>query len=340
LRSKWLLRAVGVTVAAAVVPAASASVASAATIQGEGSTLVAPLEAEWAAAYDSSHSGLNITYNAAGSGKGLAAIGAGQVDFGASDAPLSASTTACNGCSQMPWALTATGVGFHTNGLKKLHLSGPVLAQIYLGQIKNWNDSRIKKLQAKGTHLPNLPITVFFRSDGSGDTYAFADYLSRVSGSFKSQVGVGTKVSFPTGQGAAGNSGMVSALQATNGSIAYVAVSYLAAQWPRAAALKNAAGNYETPNYGNIQNAAQSQGGLGANNEIHIVNPPKKYKIAYPISTYTYVILKNGQPNNATVKGFVQYAITSGQSLGPRLDFVPIPGFVRSRDQSTLNSVS
>jgi phosphate transport system substrate-binding protein len=340
LRSKWLLRTVGVAVAVAAVPAASASVASAANIQGEGSTLIAPLEAEWAAAYDSSHSGLNITYNAAGSGKGLAAIGAGQVDFGASDAPLSASTTSCNGCSQMPWALTATGVGFHINGLKKLHLTGPVLAQIYLGQIKNWNDHRIQKLQPKGTHLPNMPITVFFRSDGSGDTYAFADYLSRVSGQFKSQVGVGTKVSFPTGQGASGNLGMVSALQTTNGSIAYVAVSYLASQWPRAAALKNAAGNYETPNYSNIQNAAQSQGGLGGNNEIHIVNAPKKYKIAYPISTYTYVILKNGQPNNGTVKGFVQYAITSGQSLGPRLDFVPIPGFVRSRDQSTLNSVS
>jgi len=338
LRSKWLLRAVGVAVTAAAIPAASASVASAA-IQGEGSTLIAPLEAEWAAAYDSAHAGLNITYNAAGSGKGLAAIGAGQVDFGASDAPLSASTTSCTGCSQMPWALTATGIGFHINGLRKLHLTGPVLAQIYLGQITNWNDHRIQKLQSKGTHLPNLPIKVFFRSDGSGDTYAFADYLSRVSGSFKSRVGVGTKVSFPTGQGAAGNSGMVSALGATNGSIAYVAVSYLAAQWPRAAAIKNAAGNYETPNYGNIQNAAQSVSSLPSNNEVHIVNPAKRFKSAYVISTFTYVILKNGQPNNATVKGFVQYAITTGQSLGPRLDFVPIPGFVRSRDQSTLNSV-
>lgn len=340
MRSKWLLRAVGVAVAAAAVPAASASVASATTIQGEGSTLIAPLEAEWAAAYDSSHSGLNITYNAAGSGAGLKAIAAGQVDFGASDAPLSASTTPCNGCSQIPWGLTATGVGFHINGMKRLHLTGQVLAQIYLGQIKKWNDKRIARLQKKGTHMPNLPITVFFRSDGSGDTYAFADYLSRVSSQFKSQVGVGTSVSFPTGTGAKGNSGMVSALQSTNGGIAYVAVSYLAAQWPRAAAIKNAAGNYETPNYANIKNAAQSVTSLPSNNEVHIVNPPKRFSSAYVISTFTYVILKNGQSNNGTTKGFVQYAITQGQSLGPRLDFVPLPGFVVGRDQSTLSSVS
>ena len=339
LRSNRFIRLLGVAVAAIAVPAATATAASAASLHGAGSTLIAPLEQEWAAAYDSSHSGTSISYDAVGSGTGLKEIGAGQVDFGASDAPLSASTTSCSGCVQMPWALTATGVGFHINGLHKLHLTGPVLAQIYLGQIKFWNDKRIAKLQPKHTHLPHMQITVFFRSDGSGDTYAFTDYLSRVSSSFKSKVGNGTAVSFPTGSGAKGNAGMVAALQATNGSIAYVAVSYLAAQWPRAAAIKNAAGRYETPNYGNIQDAAQSKSGLGGSNEIHIVDPSKKFKSAYPISTYTYVILKSGQANNGLAKSFVSYAINGGQSLGPRLDFVPIPGFVKSRDQSTLNGV-
>jgi phosphate transport system substrate-binding protein len=239
----------------------------------------------------------------------------------------------------MPWALTATGVGFHINGLRSLRLTGPVLAQIYLGQIKNWNDHRIQKLQKKGVHLPNMPISVFFRSDGSGDTYAFTDYLSRVSNQFKSSVGSATSVSFPVGSGAKGNSGMVAALSSTNGAIAYVAVSYLASQWPRAAAIKNAAGNYETPNYGNIKDASLATH-LGNGNEVHIVNPAKRYKSAYVISTYTYVILKNGQPNNGLLKGFISYAIGQGQKLGPRLDFVPIPGFVKSADQNTLNSVS
>lgn len=340
--SKCLLRAFGLAAAAAALSAVTASVASAATtLQGEGSTLIAPLDAEWQAAYQSSNSSVAFSpYLSKGSGAGLKAIAAGQVDFGASDAPLSASTTACNGCHQMPWALTATGVGFHINGMKKLHLTGAVLAQIYLGQITNWNDKRIRKLQPKGTHMPNLKIAVFFRSDGSGDTYAFTDYLSRVSGTFKSRVGNGTSVSFPTGSGASGNSGMVAALQVTNGAIAYVAVSYLAAQWPRAAAIKNAAGNYETPNYSNIQNAAQSVSSLAPGAEIHIVNPSARYKVAYVISTYTYVILKDGQAHNSLVKGFINYAINAGQALGPRLDFVPIPSFVRSADQTTLNSVS
>jgi phosphate transport system substrate-binding protein len=340
LQTKWLVRALCAALTAAILPAATAGAAGAATLNGAGSTLVAPLEQEWAAGFDSANAGTTVNYQAIGSGKGLAEIGAGQVDFGASDAPLSASTTACTGCNQMPWALSATGVGFHVNSLKKLHLTGNVLAKIYLGQITNWNDPQIQHLQKKGVHMPSLPITVFFRSDGSGDTYAFADYLSSVSSAFSSQVGRGTKVTFPTGQGAAGNAGMVAALQSTNGGIAYVAVSYLAANWPRATAIKNAAGKYITPNYANIKNAAQSVSSLPSNNEIHLVNPPRRFKSAYVISTYTYVIAKNGQSNNALLKKFIQYAITTGQSFGPRLDFVPIPGFIQSADQSTLNSVN
>jgi phosphate transport system substrate-binding protein len=336
-----LLRIVGAVAAASALPAAMASVANAATtIQGGGSTLIAPLAAEWQAAYQSSNSSVAFNpYLAKGSGFGLKNIAAGQIDYGGSDAPLSASTVTCNGCHQMPWALTATGVGFHINGLRSLRLTGPVLAQIYLGQIKNWNDHRIQKLQKKGVHLPNLPISVFWRSDGSGDSYAFTDYLSSVSSTFAHQVGRGTLPSFPVGSGANGNSGMVASLASTNGGIAYVAVSYLLAQWPRAAAIKNAAGNYETPNYNNIKDAALYTH-LSSVNEVHIVNPPKRYKSAYVVSTYTYVILKDGQPNNGLLKGFISYALGQGQALGPRLDFVPIPGFVKSADQNTLNQVS
>jgi phosphate transport system substrate-binding protein len=320
-----------------------ASAAGAApTLNGAGSTLVAPLEQEWAAGFDSAQAnGTTVNYQAVGSGKGLAEISAGQVDFGGSDAPLSASTTPCNPCFQMPWALSATGVGFHVNNLKKLHLTGNVLAKIYLGQITNWNDRQIQHIQKKGVHMPNLPITVFFRSDGSGDTYAFADYLSSVNSQFSSQVGRGTKVTFPTGQGAAGNAGMVSALQSTNGGIAYVAVSYLAASWPRAAAIKNRGGKWVTPNYGNIAAAAQSVNSLPSNNEIHLVNPPGRFKNAYVISTYTYVIARGQDAfgNGGLLVSFIKYAITTGQSFGPRLDFVPIPGFIKNADMSTLGNV-
>lgn len=323
---------------AAAVPAASASVASAATLTGAGSTLVAPLAFEWAAAFGS-QTGNTVNYSSVGSGAGLKDISAGQVGFGASDAPLSANPVTCSGCSQMPWALSAVGISFHINGMKSLRLTGPVIAQIYLGQITNWHDHRIQKLQKKGVHLPNLPITVFHRSDGSGTTYAFANYESDVSSAFKSRIGDGVSLSWPVGPGAPGNSGMTAAVKSTNGGIAYIEVSYLIANFPRAAAIQNRAGNWEVPNLSNIESAASSVSSLPSNNEIHIVNPPKRYKSAYPISSYTYVILKNGQSTNGLAKQFVHYAITSGQALGPRLGFVPIPKFVRNADMSTLNNV-
>jgi phosphate transport system substrate-binding protein len=339
LRSKRFTRLLAAAIAVAAVPAAAASAASAATLTGAGSTLVAPLEAEWAAGFNA-QSGNSVNYAAVGSGTGLKDISAGQVDFGASDAPLSANPVSCSGCSQMPWALSAVGISFHINGLKQLRLTGNVIAEIYLGQIKNWHDRRIQKLQKKGVHLPNLPISVFWRSDGSGTTYAFANYESDVSSSFRSRIGDGVSLQWPVGSGAKGNAGMTQAVQSTNGGIAYVEIAYLIANFPRAAAIQNRAGNYEVPNLSNIASAASSVSSLPSSNEVHIVNPPKRFTSAYPISSYTYVILKNGQHNNALAKQFVQYAVTTGQAFGPRLGFVPIPKFVRNRDLSTLNGVS
>jgi phosphate transport system substrate-binding protein len=328
-------------VGAAALSAATATAAGAATLSGAGSTLIAPLEQEWAAGYQAQNGGSSITYAAVGSGAGLTDIAKGLVDFGASDAPLSASSTACGGCTQIPWALSATGIGFHINGLRQLHLTGKITGMIYLGKIKKWNDPRIKALQTKSVakKLPNLPITVYFRSDGSGDTYAFSDYERRVSPGFAGRIGTGTTLNWPTGVGAKGNAGMVAGLQSTNGSIAYVAVSYLIANWPRVAAIQNSAGNYVVPNYNNILNAAQSVSSLPGNGEVHIVNPAKRFKNAYVISTYTYVILRGGSPQLGLAKSFVQYALGTGQAFGPRLGFVPIPGFIKNADTGLLNSV-
>ena len=159
LKGNKLARVLGALLIAGAATGASASAASAATLNGAGSTLVAPLAQEWISAYEANHSGTTINYQAVGSGTGLRDIAAGQVDFGASDAPLSASPVTCNGCVQMPWALGAAGIGFHINGVRSIRLTGNVIAQIYLGNIKNWNDSRIRKLQKRGVHLPNLPIS-------------------------------------------------------------------------------------------------------------------------------------------------------------------------------------
>jgi phosphate transport system substrate-binding protein len=313
--------------------------ASASTIQGAGSTLVAPIMAEWSAAWSQTTGNPQPTYQAVGSGNGLKDIGTGVVDFGGSDAPLSASTTPCTGCFQIPWALTATGVSFNVHGIHHLNLTGPVLADIYLGKITNWDDHRITSLN-KGEHFPNLTITPIHRADGSGDSYAFTDYLSAVSSSFKSSVGRATKPAFPSGPGGTGNSGMVTVLQQTNGGIAYIAVSYLIAHQLPAASIKNRAGHYEVPNLRNIANAART-GHEASNGEIHIVNPPKKAKIAYPISTFTYCILQPTDPlgNGALLKQFVKYALGPGQAFGPALDFVPLPKNIKKSDEKAANRI-
>ncbi|MFI5008808.1 MAG: phosphate ABC transporter substrate-binding protein PstS [Solirubrobacterales bacterium] len=316
----------------------ASSAAAAGSLTGAGSTLVAPLEAYWGQEFQHLY-GDTVTYAAVGSGAGIAQISARTVDFGASDAPLtSVQAAACNQCVQIPWALSATGVAFHLEGIRKLNLTGPVVAEIFLGKITNWNAPAIAKLN-KGTSLPNLQITPVFRSDGSGDTFAFTDYLSRISSTWKSQVGNATAVNFPTGVGGKGNAGVTAVVSSTNGAIGYISASYIIAHQLGAAAIKNAAGFFEYPNLSNIENAAQSVKSVPANNELHIVNPSKKYRIAYPISTFTYAIVPKGAPQKQLVASFVNYAMTAGQKFGAALDFAPIPKVVLKASQKTVKSL-
>src|SRR5215813_5516549 len=164
---------------------------------GAGSTLVAPLVAQWSKDY-AKKNGVTLTYGAIGSGGGIAQITARTVDFGASDAPFSPDqASACKSCLQVPWALAATLVSYNLKGAPaKLKLDGPTLANIYLGKVTKWNDPAIAKLNP-GVSLPATKITPVYRSDSSGDTYAFSDFLAKVSPEWKSKEGVSTQVSFP-----------------------------------------------------------------------------------------------------------------------------------------------
>jgi phosphate transport system substrate-binding protein len=301
--------------------------ASAYSLTGAGSTLIAPLEAYWAADFEKRY-GDHVVYSAVGSGAGIAQITARTVDFGASDAPLTPSQAAeCKECIQIPWALTATGISYNLPGISRLRLTGPVLADIYLGTITNWDAPAIAKLN-KGEKLPNLKITPVYRSDGSGDTYAFTDYLSRISPTWKSEVGNATSVSFKTGVGGKGNAGVTAVVSSTPGSIGYISASYIIAQGLSAAELQNAAGNYEFPNLKNIEAAASIVKKVPANNEMHIVDPPKTDKLAYPLSTFTYCIVPRHAPQAAALASWIYYAMTIGQSFGATLDFAPIPKVV------------
>jgi phosphate transport system substrate-binding protein len=317
--------------------------AAAPTLNGAGSTLVAPLEGEWAAGWGTATGGDQVVYQAVGSGTGIKDITSRTVDFGASDAPMTPTQqSGCNAgggtCLTIPWALSATGVGFNVPGVRSLKLSGPVLADIYLGRITNWDSSAIKRLN-HGERLPSLAITPIYRSDSSGDSYAFSNYLAHVSGAAKSTLGVSTQPAFGHGVGAAKNTGMVSTLEATKGGIGYIAVSYLIANKLKAAAIENAAGSYEYPNLREIENAASIVKHASPDSAISIVDPPKQAKIAYPIATFTNVIVPSNAKQGALLKSFIDYALKQGQSDGPRLDFAALPRVVKSAALTTVGEI-
>ena len=312
--------------------------ASAAGLNGAGSTLVAPLMANWINGFEIKE-GIPVKYAAVGSGTGIAQITARTVDFGASDAPLTPEqASACNGCVQVPWALSATGVGFNIPGIKKLNLTGKILAGIYFGKITKWNDPKIKAINPKAK-LPGLTITPVFRSDGSGDTYTFTNYLSKISPAWKSEVGFATSVGFKAGVGAKGNAGITATVTKTPGAIGYISASYLIAAGVGAAAVENKAGNFEVPNLKNIEEAASTVKSVPANGDINITNPPASAKLAYPISTFTYAIVPHNAPQKGFVQQFINYAITKGQAYGAALDFAPLPKVVLSAAKKAVASL-
>ena len=314
--------------------------ASSKVLTGAGSTLVYPLVSQWEPDY-ATKAGVTITYGAIGSGGGIDQITARAVDFGASDAPLSADqATACKGCLQIPWALGATVVTYNVKGVpNNLHLTGPVVADMYLGNITSWNDPKIRALNP-GVSLPDTKVTPIYRSDGSGDSFVFSSYLSAVSPDFKSKIGASTQPPFSTGTGAAKNSGVAASVQSTDGAIGYVAISYIAADGLNQALIQNAAGKYVTPSVDSIKAAADAVTTAQKDGSIPLVNPPASAATAYPLSTYTYAIVPKTSSKAAELKSFLTYAITDGQQFGPDLGFPPLPSAVVSSDKTEIASIS
>ena len=318
---------------------AGGSATKAGSLSGAGATFPFPLISQWQKDY-ASKTGTTINYNPIGSGGGIAAITARTVDFGASDAPLTPDQMkACNGCVQIPWVLSSTSIIYNLPGVpNNLKLTGPVIANIYLGKITAWNDPAIKALNPR-VNLPSTKITPVFRSDGSGTTYNFTDYLSRISGEWKSKVGNSTTVSFPAGIGGRGSSGLAGVVQNTAGGIGYVDIAYALTNHIKFASVRNAAGKFITPGLRAIAAAASTVKTVPAGNEMHIVNPPKSHTLAYPICTFSYVLLPTKTDKAAELRKFVFYALTQGQKFGPRLLFVPIPRPVLIAAEKTLKQV-
>jgi len=310
-------------------------------LTGAGSSFVSPLVSLWASDYQSK-TGTAIAYSPVGSGAGIAAITARQVDFGATDAPLTADQfKACNGCVQIPWALSATAIIYNLpNVPNNLKMTGPVLANIYLGKVTKWDDPAIKALNPK-VDLPSTSITAVHRADNSGTTYNFLDYMSAVSPTAKSKLGLGVNANWPGGQGGAGSRGVAGIVSNTQGAIGYVDVAFALTNKLKFMALRNASGKYATPGLRGIQKAADNVKTVPATGELHITNPPKGDPLAYPICTFTYVIAPTKSNNAADLRRFIFYAVnpTQGQKLGPRLLFAPLPHVVLVYSEKTLKKI-
>jgi phosphate transport system substrate-binding protein len=318
---------------------AMTSAQSASTLKGAGSSFVSPLVSTWVSPYDAA-TGVHVDYSPVGSGAGIAAITNRTVDFGASDAPMSPDQfAACKSCVQIPWALSATAIAYNVDGVSPhLKLTGKVLADIYLGKVAKWNDAALKKLNP-GANLPDLAITPIFRSDSSGTTFNFTDYLTKVNGDFAEKVGTGTQVNFPAGVGGRGSSGVSAVLARTKGGIMYADVAFSLKNHFSFFRVQNRSGRFVLPGLAQIKDAASTVKFIPADNSLSIVNPPKSKGEAYPICTFTYIIVPLQTSNAKDLKKFIFWALTGGQKYGPKLLFQPIPKIVLVRAEQTLAKV-
>ena len=316
------------------------------TLTGAGSTFVSPLVSVWTPALGSAFDE-TIQYAPVGSGGGIQAISSRSVDFGASDAPLTPDQfAACNGCVQIPWALAGTAIDYNIPGLTvpkntNLKLTGAVIARIYMGQITSWDDAAIKALNPKAA-LPALRITPVYRTGNSGTSYNFTDYLASTSPQWKAQLGTGQAVAWPTGIGASGSAGVAATVENTPGTIGYTDTAFAIANHLHFASIKNAAGLFINPSIRNVAAAAAAVRSVPANGELHIVNPSQANRNAYPISTFTYVIVPHQSTNGAALRKMIFWALTQGQAAKytAKLWFAPIPQPVLVYSEKALNTIN
>jgi phosphate transport system substrate-binding protein len=303
------------------------SVANATDITGAGSTFVYPILSKWSADY-SKATGDKINYQSIGSGGGIAQIKAATVDFGASDKPLAPSDLGASGLGQFPLVIGGVVPVVNIPGIRpgQLRFSGPLLGDIYLGNVKTWNDPRIAKLNP-GVSLPSSAITVVHRSDGSGTTFNWVHYLSQVNPEWQSKVGEGTSVQWPTGIGGKGNEGVAAYVNQIPNSIGYVEYAYVIQNKMKFAQVQNSAGKFISPSARTFQ-AAASHANWAKAIDFYLVMTNAAGVDSYPITATTFVIMyktpKDPQRSAAALK-FFRWAISKGQPQAAALDYVPLP---------------
>jgi len=301
--------------------------AQAVDITGAGATFPYPIYAKWAEAYNNK-TGVKLNYQSIGSGGGIKQIQAKTVDFGASDKPLTADELNKSGLMQFPTVVGGVVPVYNIPGISsaELRLNGEVLANIFLKKITKWNDPAIKALNP-GVELPSSPITVVHRSDGSGTTFNFANYLSKVSPEWKSKVGANTSVSWPTGVGGKGNEGVASYVSRIKSSIGYVEYAYALQNGMSVAQMQNKDGAFVNPSFESFQSAAKYAAWDKAPGFYEILtNEPGKD--SWPIAAATFILMHKAQEKPANAKevlNFFNYGYTEGGEMAQKLDYVPLP---------------
>ena len=314
------------------------------TLTGSGSTFDAPFFSVAFAKYQQQHPGVTISYAVVGSSAGIAAFSARQVSFGASDVPMTAAEQAAatgGPVTQVPVDLGGEGIAYNLSlpaGVR-LHLTGPVLAAIYLGQITRWNDPAITALNP-GITLPPAPITVVHRSDGSGTTYIFSNYLSSISPAWAAKVGTGNTLNWPAGEGDEGNGGVATEVDRTPFSIGYIEQAYEQGLTLPFAAIRNQAGNYVIPSAQTVAaDAAQKPGITPA--DFSIVNEPGGD--SYPISGYSWALIYTRQTNQAAGQDLVamlDWLTHDGQAYAAANGYVPLPAQIQQLARTVLAQIT
>jgi len=315
--------------------------ADAVLINGAGATFPYPIYSKWFDEYGKANPGVMFNYQSIGSGGGIKQITAKTVDFGASDGPMTMDqmTSAPGRLYHIPTVMGAVVIAYNLQGVAKgLKLSGDVLADIYLGKITKWNDPRIAEQNA-GVSLPDVSIVVAHRSDGSGTSYIFSDYLSKVSSAWSSRVGKGTSLNWPLGLGGKGNEGVAGLLKQTPGGIGYVELAYAKENNLPYAYMKNQSGAYIEPTLESTSKAADGAV-IPADFRASVTNSQNPE--AYPIASFTWLLIYKQMDDPVKGKAivdFIRWAITDGQKYAQDLDYAPLPTNVVEMIQKKLDQV-
>jgi phosphate transport system substrate-binding protein len=306
-------------------------------LTGAGSTFINPIMTQWIDAYKKD-GGVAINYQSIGSGGGISGLVNHTVDFAGSDAPMNSQETADAKAPvlHLPVVIGTECIAYNIAGVQSgLHLTGPIISDIFLGNITKWNDPKIASLNPQAK-LPDAAISVTHRSEGSGTTYILTDYLSKVSPDWKGKVGTGKSVRWPVGLGGKGNEGVAGLLKTHDNSIGYVELAYAKQNSITYASIQNAAGNFVDPS-SESGSAAADGVTIPDDMKVSITNTPNAK--GYPITGFTWVIVYQSSPRGADLQKFLKWVLDKGQGMTKDLSYAPIPDSLKDRESKLVDSI-